>query len=203
MIEKLKGFPFMFVFFAYAGYLGYSLYGFMFASDGQVEQHKITVNAAQNEIEDLKKKLADGKKFIAVVDLKKAELQAQVKKLAEYQGALSEAPDVPGLIRLLITEAKKLEMKVDRIEPGKKTQKEYYLEQEFKVDVRGNFQQILLFGARVAQLERILRIESYEMRPSPISLNPRAVTLGATLSVRAYQYTMGKEDQIGKGGSIQ
>ena len=135
-----------------------------------------------------------------LLDLKKAEIQAQVKKLNEYQGALSEAPDVPSLIKLLLTEAKKLEMRVDRIEPGKKNQKEYYLEQEFKLDVRGSYQQVMLFCARIAQMQRILRIEAYDMKLSPTTLSPRAVTLATSLSIRAYQYTSSKEDQIGKGG---
>ena len=201
MIDKLKKIPFFLVLVFYFGYLGFEYYNFNYAPDGAVEQHRAAMATAQNEIETLKKKLLEGKKFMQALDLKRAEIQAQVKKLSEYQGALSEAPDVASLIKVLLTEAKKLEMKVDRIEPGKKTEKEYYLEQEFRLEVRGSYQQLILFAARVAQLQRILRIEAYSMKLSPTSLSPRATTVAATLSVRAYQYTMGKEDQIGKGMS--
>jgi Tfp pilus assembly protein PilO len=203
MTEKLKNFPFILIFVAYVAYLGYQGYAFLKASDGEVEQHKTAMLASQNEITVLKKKLIDGKKFMQSLDVKKTEIQGQVRKLVSYQGALSEAPDVPSLIKLLLTEAKKLEMKVDRIEPGKKVQKEYYLEQEFKLEVRGSYQQILLFSSRVAQLQRILRIEAYDLKQSPISINTKAITLQGSLSVRAYQYTLSKEDQIGKGGALK
>lgn len=200
-MEKLKGFPFFLLVIAYFGYLGFQYYNFNFAPDGAVEQHRTTLSTAHNEIDGLKKKLADGKKFMQALDVKRSEIQAQVRKLGEYQGALSEAPDVASLVKILVIEAKKLEMKVDRIEPGKKTQKQYYLEQEFKLDVRGNYQQILLFASRVAQLQRILRIEAYTMKVAPANLTPKATTLVTSLSVRAYQYTLSSEDQIGKVAS--
>jgi Tfp pilus assembly protein PilO len=203
MIEKLKGFPFILVFVAYAGYLAFQGYSFLNASDGEVEQHKTRLSTAQADIDGLNKKLVEGKKFLKSLDLKKIEIQGQVKHLAEYQGALSEAPDVPSLIKLLLTEAKKIEMRVDKIEPGKKTQKEYYLEQEFKLEVRGSYQQLVLFASRVAQMQRILRIEAYELKQSPNSISPKTVTLSGSLSVRAYQYTLSKEDQIGKGAALK
>ena len=133
------------------------------------------------------------------LDLKKVEIQRQVKELVSYQGALSEAPDVPSLIKLLLTEAKKLEMKVQVLEPGRKNQKEYYLEQEFKLELNGTYQQLLLFAARVAQLQRILRIEAYDLKQAPNAMPTRSIILNAVLSVRAFQYTTSKEDQIGKG----
>ena len=201
MIEKLKRIPTFILLLAFIGYLGYQYYLFNTAPDGAVEQHKTAMANSQTEIEGLKKKLADGKKFMQALDLKRAEIQAQVKKLGEYQGALSEAPDVASLIKILVIEAKKLEMKVDRIEPGLKRQKEYYLEQEFKLDVRGSYQQILLFATRVSQLQRILRIEAYTLKPAPSNLTPKAMTLSTSLSIRAYQYTLGKEDQIGKAAT--
>jgi Tfp pilus assembly protein PilO len=203
MMERFKSFPFMLVALAFVAYIGYQYYNFNYASDGEVEQHKTRMQGSQVEIEGLKRKLIDGKKFMQSLELKKAEIQAQVKKLISYQGALSEAPDFPSLLKLLLTEAKKLDMKVDLIAPGKKNQKEYYLEQEIKLEVRGSYQQLLLFSARVAQLQRILRIESYDLKPATTSINTRAITLTASLSVRAYQYTMSKEDQIGKGANLR
>ena len=198
MTQKLKTFPFIFVFVVFALYLGYQLYNFTYALDGETELHKVHLQKSQDEIKDLNKKLTEGEKFEASLDLKKAEIRKQVEHLTEYQGALSEAPDVPSLIKILLTEAKKVDIKVDVITPGKFTQKDFYKEQEFKLDVRGNYYQILLFALRVAKLQRILRIESYVLKPAPVSISPRAVTLAASLSVRAYQYTSSKEDQIGK-----
>ena len=101
------------------------------------------------------------------------------------------------MIKLLINEAKKIELKVEKIEPGKKNPKEFYSEQEFKLDIRGSYQQILLFVQRVSSLQRILRIEGFSFKPVATGSSS---AISAQLSVRAYQYSMSKEDQIGKGG---
>ena len=200
-MERLKNFPFALIFVVYLGYLGFQLYDFNYSPDGRVEQHKTSMAASQKELEELKKKMVEGQKFVKSIEAKKAEMQVQIKKLAEYQGALSENLDVAGMIRLLITEAKKLDLRVDKVEPGKKTQKEYYLEQEFKLETHGTFQQITLFTQRVSQLQRILRIENYTLKPVPALNGKVRKQIQAQLSVHAYQYSMSKEDRITVGGT--
>jgi Tfp pilus assembly protein PilO len=195
-MEGLKSTPFYLMLFAFLGYLGFQYYTFSYSPDGEVELHRAALASANSELEGLKKKLNDGNKFMKSLDQKREEIRAQIAKLGEYQGALSEAPDVPVLLRLLDTEAKRAELRVDRIEPGKKDQKEYYLEQEFKLDVRGSFQNLLLFIHRVSQLQRILRIEGLTLRIASSSVTAKAITLSANLSVRAYQYTLSKEDKL-------
>ena len=137
------------------------------------------------------------------MESKKQEIQTQIKKLSEYQGALSEGLDVPSMMKMLLTEAKKLELKVDRLEPARKSQKEYYLEQEFKLEVRGTYQQIAIFTQRVSQMERILRIESYTIKPAATATGKVSNQLAGQLFVRAYQYTLSKEDKINvQGGKL-
>jgi Tfp pilus assembly protein PilO len=195
-MASLKSTPFYLMLFAFLGYLGFEYYTFSYSPEGEVELHRSALASANSELEGLRKKLADGNKFMKSLDQKREEIRAQIVKLGEYQGALSEAPDVPVLLRLLDTEAKRAELKVDRIEPGKKDQREYYLEQEFKLDVRGTFQNLLLFIHRVSQLQRILRIEGVTLRIAASSVSAKAITLSANLSVRAYQYTLSKEDKL-------
>ncbi len=195
-MEGLKSTPFYLMLFSFLGYLGFQYYTFSYSPEGEVELHRAAMASANSELEGLKKKLADGNKFMKSLDQKREEIRAQIVKLGEYQGALSEAPDVPVLLRLLDTEAKRADLKVDRIEPGKKDQREYYLDQEFKLEVRGTFQNLLLFVHRVSQLQRILRIEGVTLRIASTSLSAKAITLSANLSVRAYQYTLSKEDKL-------
>ncbi len=195
-MDKLKSVPFYFLLIAFIAYLGYQYYIFEYDASGEVALHQAQIKNNMAEVEGLKKKLEEGKKFMKSLDQKREEIQAQIKKLGEFQGALSEAPDVPVLLKLLDTEAKRAELKVDKIEPGKKDQKEYYLEQEFKLDLRGSFQHILLFIHRVSQLQRILRVEGFTLRMAQTSISARSITLAANLSVRAYQYTVSKEDKM-------
>ncbi len=198
-MEKLQNFPFALIFVAYLGYLGVQFYDFNYASDGQVEMHKTQLANNGSELAALKVKLTEGQKFVKSLELKKTEIQGLVQKLSEYQGALSEGLDVPAMIKLLVGEAKKIELKVEKIEPGKKDPKEYYLEQEFRLDIKGTYQQIVLFIQRVSSLQRILRVEAFTLKPV-VSISPNSKIINAQLSVRAYQYTMSAEDKIGKEG---
>jgi Tfp pilus assembly protein PilO len=194
MMEKLKSFPFILIFLAYAAYLGLEYYQFQFAPDGKFEMHQMQMKQSRVELDGLKKKLAEGQKFMQTLDIKKEELRGRVKKLSEYQGMLSEGLDVPSLIKMMITETKRIQLKVDRIEPGRKIPREFYLEQEFKMDVKGSYFQMVLLAQRISQLQRILRIESFSLKPS-LSMSSRVSNqLDGQLSVRAYQYTSSKED---------
>ena len=198
MIEKLKGFPFILIFVAYAVYLGFQWNDLQTAPEGPVMQHQVKMKAIHDEVTVMKKKLDEGQKFLKTLDVKKEELRAQVKKLLEFQGALSEALDVPSLVKILLTEAKKIQMKVDRIEPGRRSPKEFYVEQEFKINVKGTYSQIVLFAQRISQLQQILRIESFSIKPSSTATSRTGTQLDGQLSVRGYQYTPSKEDTLAR-----
>lgn len=197
-MESLKRFPFILVFLAVVLFLGYQYYEFQYASDGQYEMHQIQLKKKKDEVAALKKKLEDGQKFLKNLEAKKDELRSQVKKLSEYQDMLSEGLDVPALIKMLLTETKKIQLRVDRIEPGRKVPKEYYLEQEFKMDVKGSYSQMILFAQRVSQLQKILRIEAFSFKPSNAATAKITNQLDGQFSVRAYQYTPSKEDVIAR-----
>jgi type IV pilus assembly protein PilO len=195
-MDALKSTPFYLMLVGFLGYLGFQYYTFTYSPEGEVELHRSALASANAELENQKKKLADGNKFMKTLEQKREDLRNQIKRLGDYQGALGEAPDVPVLLKLLDTEAKRADLRVDKVEPGKKDQREYYLEQEFKLDVRGSFQNLLLFIHRVSQLQRILRIESVTLRIASSAISAKAITLAANLSVRAYQYTLSKEDKM-------
>jgi len=199
MIERLQRLPFFLIFIVYAMYLGYQLYEFHFDNAGELEAHKVRVASLQTDVQVLKKKLTEGKKFLDSLDLKKQDIQAQVRKLEEFQGSLSENLDVPSMFKMLVIEAKRTGLRVDSIDPGKRTLKEFYLEQEFRLNVHGSYYQILQFFQRVSQLQRILRVESFTLHPQSNTSTLKNTTLDSQLSIRSYQYVVGKEDNIGKG----
>lgn len=202
-MEALKRFPSLLLLVGFIGYLAYSVYEFEYSETGEIQQMQGQIKQADTEIDGMRKKKKEGEAFLRSLDAKKEEIREQAKKLSGYQGALSEAADIPNLIKILLTEARKLEIRVDKMEPGRKTQKEFYLEQEFRLDVKGSFQQILLFMHRISQLQRILRVGNFSLRKSMISLSSRAVTLEAGISVNAYQYTVSKEDSLSVEGDVK
>jgi len=198
MIEKLKNFPVMLIFVCYLGYLGVQYYEFNYASDGLIETEQAHLKLLKDELDGLKKKFVEAKKFMLTLDSKKDDLRLQVKKLEEYQGVLSEDLDVPSLIKVLLTETKRIQLKVDKIEPGRRVPKEFYVEQEFKMDIKGTFSQIVLFAQKISQLQRVLRIEAFELKPSVIANSRISNQLDAQCSIRAYQYAPGKEDVLAR-----
>ena len=195
-MEALKRFPSLLLLAGFIGYLAYNVYEFEYSETGEIQKLQGQVKQADTELDGMRKKKKEGEAFLKSLDSKKEEIRDQAKKLSGYQGALSEAADIPNLIKILLTEARKLEIRVDRMEPGKKTQKEFYLDQEFKLDVKGSFQQILMFMHRISQLQRILKVGNFNLKKSSISLSSRSVTLDSSISVNAYQYTVSKEDAL-------
>lgn len=198
MTEKLQRIPFLFFFLVYAIYLGYQFYDFSFDRGGETEMHKANMIVQQGELQDLKGKLVEGKRFLESIDEKKRSIQAQVKKLEEYHGSMSENLDVPAMIKMMVTEGKRSGLKVDKIEPGKRTVKEFYLEQEFKVDVHGSYASTLQYFQRISQIQKILRVEGFNIKPQAIITPLRNTILESQLSIRSYQYLIGKEDKIGR-----
>ena len=97
---------------------------------------------------------------------------------------------------MLLTESKRIKLKVDRIEPANRTAKEFYIEQEFKLDTKGTFIQMVLFSQRVSQLQRILRIESFNLKTAAVP-DPRISNLlDGQFTIKAYQYAASKEDEM-------
>jgi hypothetical protein len=86
MMEKLKSFPFILIFLAYAAYLGLEYYQFQFAPDGKFEMHQMQMKQSRVELDGLKKKLAEGQKFMQTLDIKKEELRGRVKKTIRVSG---------------------------------------------------------------------------------------------------------------------
>lgn len=194
-MERLERFPFIMVFLAYAAYLGYQYYLFNYDPSGSIATQKIRIGQMQEELVRQKKKLEEGQAFVEKLEMKKAEIQQMAKKLEDFKVTLNDSLDMPALLKLLVTEAKKVGMKVDKIEPGRKESKDYYMEQEFRLDVRATYLQVIIYAQRLSQLDRILRIGSYSIK-SKASSSARNLPLDVRLSVRAYQYQMSKEDKM-------
>jgi Tfp pilus assembly protein PilO len=197
-MESLRRIPSFLILFLWIGYLGWQAYEFQFSPGGEVEAHIARISAMKRELKELNNKYQEGQSFLKTLDAKKEEVRALAKKLAEFQGALSEQADSAGLMKILLTEAKKIGLRVDRIEPGKKTTRPFYIEQESRLELRGTFQQLHLFVYRVSRMQRILRIENFHFRPAPVGAGTANLPLSAELGVSSYQYVMSQEDSLVK-----
>jgi Tfp pilus assembly protein PilO len=194
----LSKIPFWMVFFLYLVYAGYQWFSFEISDSGEIAQLNQQLIQSKQEVDELKSKLSEGEKFVKNLDAKKDDIRQQVKKLADYQGVLADNLDVPALIKMLITETKRIKLRVERIEPGRNSPKEYYLEQEFKLAVHGTYVQMVLLAQRISQLQRILKLESFKFKPLLDSYGKPNGVLDATISIIAYQYSVSNEDSIAR-----
>jgi Tfp pilus assembly protein PilO len=195
-MSALRRIPVFLFLFLWLCYLGYKVYDFYSSPEGENEGHRAKIVGMKKDLEGLKGKLEEGKAFMKTLDAKREEIRAQAKRLSEFQGALSEQSDSANLVKMLLTEAKKIEIRVDKIEPGRKVPFPFYQEQQYGLSLRGSFQQILLFIFRISQMQRILRVEDYHFKLSPTSLSSRSTTLEASLIVSSFQYTLSQEDNL-------
>ncbi len=198
-MEKLKRVPTFLFLFVWLGYLGYQGFLFLNSPEGEVAQHEARIGKIKSEIEELKQKRKGAEEFAATVKAKSEEIITQSKKLAEFRGALSDSADIPALVRLLLTEAKRLDVRVDSIQPGSRNPQEFYLEQQIQMSVRGTYQQLVSFFLRLSKTQRIIRIQSFNLTPSGSAQDGRNPLLSSRLIVSSYQYTSSKEDSF-QGG---
>jgi Tfp pilus assembly protein PilO len=195
-MEKLKNIPFFLLFIIYLGWLGVQAYQFEFSSDGAVETHKIKIDTLKNEITSLKKKVVEAKEFEKSLDTNKEDLRKKVKKMFEYESMFSERIDVPSLMKLLLTEAKRVDLKLEKIEPVSQSLKEFYVEQEFKMKLNGDYTKMLLFLQRIAQMQRLMRVNEVELTANSNSTSVSSQKLSGIFSIKAYRYTNSKEDTM-------
>lgn len=198
MIQGLSKIPFWIFVIALAGWLGYGVYVFELADGGAHAQHKIQVAAIQTEINTLKEKIVQAEDFFKKLEAKKQDLKLLMARLTELQVTLSESLEVPALVNLLVNESNAVGIRIEKIEPGEVNKKDFTIEREFKLAVRGTYSQIVYFLERLATVKRIIRVEGFDLKPRNPSTSKYIIT-EANLSVRAYQYALDKADEILKG----
>ncbi len=196
MMESLRRIPSFFLLALWLGFLGWKAYEFHYGAEGDVESHAVRIASLKSELKGLNDRYQEGQGFLKTLDAKKDEIRAQARKLVEYQGALSEQADLAGLLKLLLTEAKKIGLRVDRMEPGRKNLQPFFLEQESKLELRGTFQQLHLFIHRVSRMQRILRIRNFRFRPAQSGPASGLAPLVADLGVSSFQYVLSQEDSL-------
>jgi len=195
-MEKLKNIPFFLLFILYLGWLGVQTYQFEFSSEGAVEMHKTKINTLKSDIAGLKKKVVEAKEFEKSLDTNKEDLRKKVKKMFEYEAMFSERIDVPNLMKLLLTEARRVDLKLEKIEPLPQALKEFYIEQEFKMKLNGDYIKMLLFMQRIAQMQRLMRVNDVELVALSNASASSSQKLSGTFSIKAYRYTNSKEDTM-------
>ena len=99
-------------------------------------------------------------------------------------------------MKLLLTEAKRVDLKLEKIEPVSQSLKEFYVEQEFKMKLNGDYTKMLLFLQRIAQMQRLMRVNEVELTANSNSTSVSSQKLSGIFSIKAYRDTNSKEDTM-------
>ena len=186
---------------AYCGWLSYDYY-YDFQKNPESPKNlklaEIEVVKAQNEV--LKKRIREIDEFFKNLEVKKQELRALALQLDSLKASLSESIDVPAFMNLITTEARKLGLTVAKIRPAEGRKLDYYGVQDFELNFRGGYVQLLVFLNRLSQSAKIMRVDTYRMKPRG-SARSRFVELEGMVQIKAYYYIGSKEDRMGREGS--
>jgi Tfp pilus assembly protein PilO len=191
------------IFVALMGYFGWDYYNFTTASDSDLGMKHATLEQKKSDIIAKEKKIAEAKDFYQNLEKKRQELRDLSSELATMKSTLTENNDIPAFMKLVLNEAKRVGLTVTSLTPQVLQNFPYYIEQPFELSFQGVFVQLIAFLDRLAQAERIVRVDDFVVRPKGQTAKAnRFVELEGTIKVRSYVYLGTTEDEVAtKGGS--
>jgi type IV pilus assembly protein PilO len=181
----------------YAGYLGYDYWSFTHDESSPLLQKQSQIESAKTDNAKLQVKVKQGQDFLKSLEAKKAELRKLAGDLEAMKGTLPEALDVPEFMKTTLTEARKVGLTVVSLKPTEGKNFEFYAEQPFEFAFRGVYVQLMVFLERMANIQRIARVDDFDIKP----LSPgasRYVELEGTVNIRAYRYLNSKADELAR-----
>ncbi|MCM2276756.1 MAG: type 4a pilus biogenesis protein PilO [Oligoflexia bacterium] len=195
--EILQRIPFTLLLVVYLAYLAYDLHAFNSDEASDLNLKKKEVAAAQEDLAKLNKKVEQTKEFMRSLNTKREELRKLAQELEDTKAVLTETLDVPAFMKLVLTEAQRVGLTVQSIKPGEVSRQEYYAQQLFDVSFRGVYVQLIGFLDRLANLQKIVRVDDFTMKPISSS-SARHVELEGMLQLKAFRYAGSKADELGK-----
>jgi Tfp pilus assembly protein PilO len=191
------------VFFLLIAYVAWDYYSFLTDASSDLGARVASLEQKKTEIITKEKKIAEAKDFYKNLEKKRSELRDLSNELATMKSTLTENNDIPAFMRLVLNEAKRVGLMVTSLSPLPSVPKQYYIEQPFELNFQGVYVQLIAFLDRLAQAERIVRVDDFTVKPrSPISKGSRFIDLEGAIKVRSYVYLGTPEDEAAaRGGS--
>lgn len=153
------------------------------------------VSQTKTEITSLEKKNQEMQEFVKALDQKKLEVSQLSSKLFELKSALSDRFDVAEFTRTIFTEAKKAGLDVQSIRPRAKVDTEFYREFPFELRFKGVYPQVFTFLNRIANMQRLVRIDQFSLKPISSSKS-QFVQLEGDLELKTFSYLGSQADKI-------
>lgn len=182
-------------------YLGYGLYGYLFSDDGELGSEKTRLTRVNSDLDQKNKKVKESQEFYRTLETKRGELRQISEQLATMKSTLPEALDVPGVMKIILSEARRVGVNITGITPQPQVKQTYYVEQPFELTFQSVFVQMIAFMDRLSQDQNIMRIDDFTIRPKSTALQSGAkyVELEGTMRIKTYYYLGTREDTLANG----
>lgn len=199
-IEKLKvllnRIPYLMIALGWCAWEGWNYYGFIENDPNsplKVKQQQVV--QAEQGVQQLRKKVQEGREFSQSLEHKREELRQLAQRLTDMRETLSEQIDIPAVLKLVLTEAQKLRISVRAVKPGKEISKDLFTEQSFDMEFRGLYSQFVAFLSRIASSTTIIKTGKIELKPDSDQAE-RYVPLIGKVELKAFRYSGSKADEI-------
>lgn len=195
----LKRLPWGIVFIGFLLFQGYGV--LMFFTDEANSPYLQKAKQLEQEnvrIVELERKKREAEEFLKGLEAKRTELRTAAMELAKMKASLGEELDIASFIKMLVTEAKRVNIRVQAIEPGqeRKEKENLIIGQPFNFRFKGVFAQVIVFLERLLQSTRIVSIEGYDFLPGSQASVGRYAELEGTLTIKTYRYDRTKADEV-------
>ncbi len=200
--EKIKIFfnrvPYLLLVGIYLLYLGWDYYEFISKGvDSPLYSKTQELESLELQVIKLEKRSEQAKKFFENFEKKKIELRSLAQGLNGLKVTLSEELDVPAFIKTVVTEAKRVGLKVRSLAPLKEVRKPLYIERQFKFNFTGAYVQIIVFLEHLSKVQKIIQIGTIKLSPRG-SQSAQYVQLNGEMNLKVYRYAGSKADEIAK-----
>ncbi len=150
---------------------------FYFSLDStEIESREQGILTEEQSIASLERKIQEAKEFERQFEEKKKRYADLVKSLQSLKEALPRQFFLPDLLSDLLREAKQLEIEITLIRPdAREESRELYNSLGFSIEARGTFLQFFIFLDRMANMSRLINVESFRIDRDPGRV---ALTLG-------------------------
>jgi Tfp pilus assembly protein PilO len=191
------------LFLVFAAYIGYDYWSYTTDETSEYGTKVKELETKKADVATREKKVTEAKEFFRALDKKRAELRALSQELATMKSTLTESLDTPTFMKLVLTEAKRVGLNVTSLSPQNSQPKQYYSEYPFDISYQGVYVQLIAFLDRLAQSERIVRIDDFSVKPKGNTARAsKFVDLEGSIRIRSFVYRGTEEDSVAtEGGS--
>src|SRR5205807_885579 len=144
---------------------------------------KAQVETIRAETATMQGKLKELAEFQRNIDQKRSGLRLLAQQLQEMKGTLAEEIDIPLFINMVVGEAAKVGVTVLGIKPTEASASEFVGQQAFELSFRCVYVQLLLLLERLSTVERIIRVDNFDVKPTGPS-SGAYVEIGGTIEIK-------------------